>query len=148
MASNTGIVPPQRRSPLTLRNWHDPGRAPADSQPDRDSFLDCGWGRLLFAHTFASPAALAAELGNEALDKRDIAFYLRDPHVVVSLAPHTLFWIRPTLTGSGSISTVPPRRRTGNSRSVKSVPGAKAISSMRSTRRAAWCPPARNSGTA
>ncbi len=91
MASNTGIVPPQRRSPLTLRNWHDPGRAPADSQPDRDSFLDCGWGRLLFAHTFASPAALAAELGNEAPDKRDIAFYLRDPHVVVSLAPHTLF---------------------------------------------------------
>ena len=91
MGMNTAFIPPQRRSPLTLRNWHDPACAPADSQPDRDAFLDCGWGRLLFAHTFASPEALAAELAKETPGKRDIAFYLRDPHVVVSLAPQTLF---------------------------------------------------------
>ena len=84
-------VPPQRRSPLTLRNWQDPAKAPPGERPQKDASVDCGWGRLLFAHTFESPEALAAELANEAPGKRDIAFYLRDPHVVVSLAPQTLF---------------------------------------------------------
>lgn len=91
MAASIASVPPQRRSPLTLRNWHDPTRIPADSKPDRNAFLDCGWGRLLFAHTFASPEALVEELAKETPGTRDIAFYLRDPHVVVSLAPQTLF---------------------------------------------------------
>lgn len=56
-----------------------------------DAVLDCGWGRLIFAHTFASPKSVAYILKQEKPNQRDIAFYLRDPHVVLSLAPQELF---------------------------------------------------------
>lgn len=53
--------------------------------------VDCGWGRLLFGQTFDSNQRVAKILCEEAPGKRDIAFYLRDPHVVVSLAPQEIF---------------------------------------------------------
>ncbi|MCG6951805.1 MAG: N-acetylglutaminylglutamine synthetase [Betaproteobacteria bacterium] len=53
--------------------------------------LDCGWGRLLFGQTFLDPAALAAALLEEDLERRDIACYVRDPHVVLAAAPQHLF---------------------------------------------------------
>ncbi|MEM9724753.1 MAG: N-acetylglutaminylglutamine synthetase [Pseudomonadota bacterium] len=53
--------------------------------------LDCGWGRLIFAQTFETPEELAMELRAEGPDRRDIAFYVRDPHVALSLAPQELF---------------------------------------------------------
>ena len=90
-AQKKATVSQRRRSPVTLRSWVDPAQSPPDERPDPNALIDCGWGRLLFAHTFESPEKLAEELSNEAEGKRDIAFYLRDPHVVVSLAPQTLF---------------------------------------------------------
>jgi GNAT-family acetyltransferase (TIGR03103 family) len=45
----------------------------------------------LFGHTFRSHEELAAELCREQTGQRDIALYLRDPHVVLSLAPQRLF---------------------------------------------------------
>jgi len=59
--------------------------------PGRDVVLDCGWGRLIFGQTFTENEKLARLLCNEQSGKRDIAFYLRDPHVVVSLAPQEIF---------------------------------------------------------
>src|SRR3546814_15133928 len=59
--------------------------------PKRDAVVDCGWGRLIFAHTFADPKKVADVLRQEASDKRDVAFYLRDPHVVLAMAPPELF---------------------------------------------------------
>ena len=53
--------------------------------------LDCGWGRLLLGHTFAEPAALAAELLNERPGARDIALYVAAPQQVLAQAPHQLF---------------------------------------------------------
>jgi len=53
--------------------------------------LDCGWGRLLFGQTFLEPSALAAALLEEDLERRDIAVYVRDPHVVLAAAPQHLF---------------------------------------------------------
>jgi GNAT-family acetyltransferase (TIGR03103 family) len=53
--------------------------------------IDMGWGRLTFAHTFADDAKLVSTLVTEEPGKRDIAFYVRDPHVLISLAPHLLF---------------------------------------------------------
>ncbi len=53
--------------------------------------LDCGWGRLLFAFTFPSPEAVAREILREEPGKRDIAFYLTDPHIVLSCSPQQLF---------------------------------------------------------
>ncbi|MCA1490616.1 N-acetylglutaminylglutamine synthetase [Ensifer sp. NBAIM29] len=58
---------------------------------NRNVTLDCGWGRLLFAQTFDSDEALVGELRDEAPQSRDIAFYVRDPHVLLSLAPQEIF---------------------------------------------------------
>ena len=53
--------------------------------------LDCGWGRLLFAQTFPDATALADAMRAESPGRRDIAFYCRDPHVLLAAAPHELF---------------------------------------------------------
>jgi GNAT-family acetyltransferase (TIGR03103 family) len=65
------------------------GDAPA---PDAAGVcLDCGWGRLLFSQTFPDAAALAEAMRAEGPGRRDIAFYVRDPHVLLAAAPHELF---------------------------------------------------------
>ena len=74
----------------SVRNWGEPSGPVADELP-RDVILDCGWGRLIFAHTFRDPAAVAQALMQESPGKRDIALYLRDPHVVLAQAPQELF---------------------------------------------------------
>ncbi len=56
-----------------------------------DAVVDCGWGRLIFAQTFAEPAAMVADLCAEQPNRRDIALYVSDPHVAVSLAPQEVF---------------------------------------------------------
>jgi GNAT-family acetyltransferase (TIGR03103 family) len=53
--------------------------------------VDCGWGRLIFAHTFASNEELVETIRGERPGQRDLALYLRDPHVVLALAPQELF---------------------------------------------------------
>ena len=53
--------------------------------------LDCGWGRLLFGATFADPHELVRAMRAEAADRRDIAFHISDPHVILSIAPQELF---------------------------------------------------------
>jgi len=66
------------------------GRSP-EQTARHNVTLDCGWGRLLFGQTFIEPAALAAALLEEDLERRDIACYVRDPHVVLASAPQHLF---------------------------------------------------------
>ncbi len=56
-----------------------------------NAVVDCGWGRLVFAHTFADNKELAQTLLGEAAGRRDIGIYLRDPHVVLAMAPQQLF---------------------------------------------------------
>ncbi|MCW2244264.1 N-acetylglutaminylglutamine synthetase [Azospirillum canadense] len=53
--------------------------------------VDCGWGRLLFAHTFGDVQALIEAMRQERPGRRDIALYLEDPHVALSQAPNELF---------------------------------------------------------
>lgn len=61
------------------------------SSPAKNVVVDCGWGRLLFGQTFDSNEELMRELRAEEPGRRDIAMYLREPHVVISLAPQDLF---------------------------------------------------------
>ncbi len=56
-----------------------------------NAVLDCGWGRLLFGHTFESNEALLAELRDEREGSRDLALYISDPHVLLAMAPQELF---------------------------------------------------------
>ncbi|MCP5269244.1 MAG: N-acetylglutaminylglutamine synthetase [Zoogloeaceae bacterium] len=81
---------------LSLRHWDAQAGAPA-SQTGGEVVVDCGWGRLIFGQTFSDPKRLADTLQAEAPGRRDLALYLRDPQVVVSLAPQQLF-IDPSFT--------------------------------------------------
>ncbi len=53
--------------------------------------IDCGWGHLIFGQTFTEPQPLVTRLCSELPNRRNIAFYIFDPHVCISLAPQEVF---------------------------------------------------------
>jgi len=59
--------------------------------PAEGAIVDCGWGRLIFGQTFADAATLAAAIEEETEGRRDVAFYVSEPHVLLAYAPQTLF---------------------------------------------------------
>jgi GNAT-family acetyltransferase (TIGR03103 family) len=81
----------------SLKHWGEPLIRESEEGAGREVSVDCGWGRLIFGQTFASPQALARKVCSEEKGRRDIAMYMRDPHVVVSYAPQKLF-LDPSLT--------------------------------------------------
>lgn len=81
----------ERREALTLRSWGEKAVGPAAQRLASNVTVDCGWGRLIFAHTFEDKDKLADTLRAEQAGTRDIAFYIRDPHVLLGLAPQELF---------------------------------------------------------
>ena len=90
-----------------------PTSAPADqssAQQDKHVSLELGWGRLLFAQTFETNEELAGALRDEGPARRDIAFYIRDPHVLLSMAPQELF-LDPSHTYRLDLATYRPSRR-------------------------------------
>ncbi len=80
----------ERRGTPTLRNWDAPKRVKG-KQLASEAMIDCGWGRLIFAHTFNDNQRLADAICDEKPDQRNIALYIKDPHVVLALKPHDLF---------------------------------------------------------
>ena len=56
-----------------------------------NAFVDCGWGRLIFANTFRDTATLVSTLRSEQDGQRDIAFYVDEPQMVLAGAPQSLF---------------------------------------------------------
>ena len=80
----------ERRGTPTLRNWDAPKRVKG-KQLASEATIDCGWGRLIFAHTFDDNQRLADAICDEKPNQRNIALYIRDPHVVLALKPHDLF---------------------------------------------------------
>jgi len=82
----------ERAAPLTMRNWEAP---PPDHrvarQMEPDTVIECGWGRLIFGHTFDNHQKIVDLFRDERERQRDIAFYLRDPHVLLAQAPQELF---------------------------------------------------------
>jgi GNAT-family acetyltransferase (TIGR03103 family) len=75
-----------------------------------NAMIDCGWGRLLFGQTFTDPQELCAALRAEAPDRRDIAFYITDPHVLLAASPQEIF-LDPSHTFRLKLSrTLPPGR--------------------------------------
>ncbi len=63
-----------------------------DEQPNRENVsLECGWGRLILAHTYERAEDVAAAVQDERLGSRNIAIYVRDPHVILAQAPLHLF---------------------------------------------------------
>ncbi len=97
--NSSGAQPRSRgRQSHRLRKMRERGLEPPIHQAIErtgghpDGFaLDCGWGQLVFAQTFRDPAQLAKILREEKADHRDIAVYVRDPHVLLATAPQELF---------------------------------------------------------
>ncbi|MCH9808400.1 MAG: N-acetylglutaminylglutamine synthetase [Alphaproteobacteria bacterium] len=74
----------------SLKNWG----APVDwfkTHGCSNTAIDCGWGRLIFGQTFDGPEKLAALLQEEERGRRDIALYVREPHIVLAAAPLEVF---------------------------------------------------------
>lgn len=72
--------------------------------------LECGWGRLLFAQTFDDPRKLVDHIRDEATGRRDMAIYVRDPHVLLASAPQELF-LDPSHMYRLDLATFESRRR-------------------------------------
>jgi GNAT-family acetyltransferase (TIGR03103 family) len=81
---------------LSTRSFGDVSEHAAGDMA-HDVALECGWGRLIFGQTFRDQRRIEETLRAEEPLRRDIALYLRDPHVLVSHAPDELF-IDPSLT--------------------------------------------------
>jgi GNAT-family acetyltransferase (TIGR03103 family) len=79
-----------RQRSLSLSGVNPHGQQHADTMKP-NAIVDCGWGRLIFAHTFDDNRRLADALLAEIPGKRDIAFYVNDPHVLLALEPQHLF---------------------------------------------------------
>jgi len=79
----------ERRRGPSVSSWDNKTRS--DGEIWSETVVDCGWGRLIFGQTFNDPERLARCLQDERPGTRDVALYLRDPHVVLSYAPQDLF---------------------------------------------------------
>ena len=69
----------------------DPEDAAPRTAETTNVSLDCGWGTLHFADTYESAEVLATSMRGEGPGRRDIAFYVEEPHVMLSAAPLELF---------------------------------------------------------
>jgi GNAT-family acetyltransferase (TIGR03103 family) len=126
----------------SLRNWQQL-RATTAEKVKSEAVADMGWGRLIFAHTFSSNERLAEVLCEEQRGRRDIAFYIRDPHVVLSLAPHRLF-LDPSHTyrlWNHQYRPAPSRSRGFQIRRLRTREDAEAVNRIYATRRMVECDP-------
>ncbi|MGH8870048.1 MAG: N-acetylglutaminylglutamine synthetase [Actinomycetes bacterium] len=96
------------RSALSTESWREPPQH-FTSEMGSDVVLECGWGRLVFGQTFDRHDAILAALRAEKSGRRDICIYVRDPHVLVSLAPDELF-VDPSFTYRLDLHRYRPRR--------------------------------------
>ncbi|WP_432572098.1 N-acetylglutaminylglutamine synthetase [Kineococcus sp. SYSU DK005] len=95
---------------ISSRTWQRP---PSHFTRDMatDVALDMGWGRLVFGHTFTDQRDVVDALRAEETGERDIAMYVREPQVLVGLAPHELF-MDPSITFRLDLARYrPPRDR-------------------------------------
>ena len=81
----------QRIASASIGAWRSEEARFRGERLERNATVDCGWGKLIFAHTFEGNKDLVAEIQDEKPGSRNLALYLRDPHVVLAIAPQELF---------------------------------------------------------
>ncbi|KPA18866.1 GNAT-family acetyltransferase [Candidatus Magnetomorum sp. HK-1] len=74
----------------SLRNWQELSETD-EKIIQSNSVVRMGWGKLIFGHTFKTNEEIIEEICDEDPALRNIAFYLKDPHVLLSIAPDRLF---------------------------------------------------------
>ena len=105
--------------------------------------LDCGWGRILFGQTFSNATELAACIRAEGPGRRDIAFYILDPHVVLAAAPQELF-LDPSHTYRLDLKTYEPAKAKPRGfyiRRLSSIQDAEEVNRIYSARGMVTVPP-------
>ncbi|SDB53314.1 GNAT-family acetyltransferase TIGR03103 [Bauldia litoralis] len=105
--------------------------------------LDCGWGRLLFAQTFENSKAIADATRSEGHDRRDIVFYVADPHVALASAPQELF-LDPSHTYRLDLAKYEPAAEQPRGffiRRLTTIEDAEAINRLYQTRNMVPVPP-------
>lgn len=109
----------------SLRSWGD-----RDEELTKSNVaVECGWGRLLFGHTFKNNESIAEVLKEEKNGARDMALYLRDPHVVVASAPQELF-IDPSYTFRLPLEVYEPLKKHKGGFYIRLLEPEKDISSI------------------
>ena len=99
----------RRKEPVPAVPAKPPSSLGVNSNEKKNVALDCGWGRLLFGQTFDSAGELAECIRAEGPGRRDIAFYISDPHVVLAAAPQELF-LDPSHTYRLDLTTYRPAK--------------------------------------
>ncbi|MDD7911462.1 N-acetylglutaminylglutamine synthetase [Pseudovibrio exalbescens] len=105
--------------------------------------VDCGWGSLILGSTFMEPEPLLETIRQERRDRRDIAFYVRDPHVLIASAPQELF-LDPSHTYRLMLATYRAgrnRRRGFTIRRLSSREDAEALNVLYAARGMVTIPP-------
>jgi len=118
-------------------------RLEEETEAQKNRYINCGWGRLVFANTYQETDDLVEVLRNERPDRRDIAFYVRDPHVLVGSAPQELF-LDPSHTFRLNLATYRParsRRKGFTVRRLSSRSDAEAINELYISRGMVPVPP-------
>lgn len=110
MASDLRLARPKAHRLKRMRHEGLKPLVQSGQEPMCDAVLDCGWGRLLFAQTFETAAPLVEALRAEGPDRRDIAFYVRNPHVLLAAAPQEVF-LDPSHTYRLDLATYRASRR-------------------------------------
>ena len=137
----------ERITSPTLKNWQPPA-GPMVDQINENTVVDMGWGRILFGHTFQSNDQLFEVMSREKSGQRDIAFYLRDPHVLLSKGPDQLF-LDPSHTYRLWMHDYRAHRQPLNPISVRRIHNqddANAINYIYETRQMVTCAPEFMSG--
>ncbi|MGE7199679.1 N-acetylglutaminylglutamine synthetase [Brevundimonas naejangsanensis] len=143
MASDLRLARPKAHRLKRLRHEGLKPPVQAGREPARDAVLDCGWGRLLFAQTFETAAPLVEALRAEGPDRRDIAFYVRNPHVLLASAPQEVF-LDPSHTYRLDLATYRSSRRQPRGftiRRLMSEADAHAVNDIYAKRRMVQAPP-------
>lgn len=139
-------VRPARAKPHRLKRLRQQGLKPPVQMgegPMANAVLDCGWGRLLFAQTFDTAEPLVETLRAEGPDRRDIAFYVRNPHVLLAQAPQEVF-LDPSHTYRLDLATYRASRRQPRGFTVRrltSEADARAVNQIYAKRRMVQVPP-------
>jgi GNAT-family acetyltransferase (TIGR03103 family) len=81
----------ERRASASIGPRRSPNPSHQGEPLTEEAAVDCGWGRMIFAHTFRDNQRLADAIRDEVNGQRNLALYVQDPHVVVALAPQELF---------------------------------------------------------
>jgi len=108
----------------SLKSWGEPAKL-----PKRNVTIECGWGRLLFAHTFGDNKKVAERLREEGENKRDLALYVREPQVVVAVDPQGLF-IDPSFTFRLPLEKYTPLKKDKAGFSIRCIDTKKDIESV------------------